>query len=106
MAASGYVKALSDRRSHQLANEKILRAAVEDVLLNADDLPQARRMLQAALRQAPLPGKPMEYMPSEHTYVPKPRRRLPCGHYQSSAMISEEGTAFCVECAREAGHEL
>ena len=104
----GYYKALSDRRAHEVANGRVLRAAIEDILGNWSVLNhgQVQAALRRALKDAPPVGKPKDYMPdpSTYTYVPRPVKRLPCGHPQSAVVQDREGTAYCSECAREA-HE-
>jgi hypothetical protein len=64
----GYGKALYARRAARYRNEEVLREATEKAsfLLSGrtPDVKEARRVLNAALSEAPPIGPPSEYMPS------------------------------------------
>jgi len=100
----GYNVALYRRRKAKEANEAVLRSAIEDILANKKlTVDQITYYLRLALRNAPEVGKPKDYLPKAHTYVPRPQKLMPCGHPRTKVATSSEGTSYCTECAREAG---
>jgi len=71
----GYNVALYTRRRMLIANEKVLRAAIEDVLANQRNLTQRQmlNLLRIALESAPEPGPPSNYLPEGYVYKPRPK---------------------------------